>query len=375
MRSCCPGASLFASLYGAGSANRFRQHFDAQGVMAVAAVIPNLCDDVDTLDDLERIGLRAGPRTQAALGRWSTREGRAPLGRRRRRSLRVRPRHSCRSGRRDRDRQRRRRPGRPRSRRLARPRQRSSTRSPACTTRSAAGAGRARRGKRSRRSRLSAARTGSGSATAISGSTSCAARLCAPESRSRRSRRASRGLSASRQRSSRQRTIGCAPGSRRRPASFPFQEWFVARGHRDEVDGVRFEGDAAPAPGVLEALAGADAIVIAPSNPYVSIWPILAVEEIRAALVAPPRAVRCGQPARWRPRRQRTGRPYARPDGGRHGSGACRGLLRGPDRRARRRRIRPRARPARVRRVVTQTLMTDLDASRRLAEAVLGAAA
>ena len=37
--------------------------------MAVATVIPNLCDDVDTMDDLQRIGLRAGPRTQAALGR------------------------------------------------------------------------------------------------------------------------------------------------------------------------------------------------------------------------------------------------------------------------------------------------------------------
>ena len=56
---------------------------------------------------------------------------------------------------------------------------------------------------------------------------------------------------------------------------FPFQEWFVARGHRDEVDSVRFEGDARPAPGVLEALAGADAIVIAPSNPIVSVQPIL----------------------------------------------------------------------------------------------------
>ena len=67
-----PRASLFASLYGAGSANRFREHFDAQGVMAVAAVIPNLCDDVDTMDDLQRIGLRAGPRTQAALGRLAT---------------------------------------------------------------------------------------------------------------------------------------------------------------------------------------------------------------------------------------------------------------------------------------------------------------
>jgi LPPG:FO 2-phospho-L-lactate transferase len=68
--------------------------------------------------------------------------------------------------------------------------------------------------------------------------------------------------------------------------SFPFQEWFVARGHRDEVDAVRFEGaeDASPAPGVLEALRAADVILIAPSNPYVSVGPILAVGGIRAAL-------------------------------------------------------------------------------------------
>ena len=68
--------------------------------------------------------------------------------------------------------------------------------------------------------------------------------------------------------------------------SFPFQEWFVARGHRDEVDAVRYEGaaEARPAPGVVEALEGADVIVLAPSNPYVSLGPILAVAEIRAAL-------------------------------------------------------------------------------------------
>src|SRR5262249_29260741 len=68
--------------------------------------------------------------------------------------------------------------------------------------------------------------------------------------------------------------------------SFPLQEWFVARRHRDEVDGVRFEGAEAarPAPGVVQALERADAILIAPSNPYISIWPILGVEEIRAAL-------------------------------------------------------------------------------------------
>jgi len=66
----------------------------------------------------------------------------------------------------------------------------------------------------------------------------------------------------------------------------PFQEWFVARGHEDEVDGVRFDGAEAarPAPGVLVALAEADLIAIAPSNPYVSIGPILAVREIREAI-------------------------------------------------------------------------------------------
>jgi LPPG:FO 2-phospho-L-lactate transferase len=70
--------------------------------------------------------------------------------------------------------------------------------------------------------------------------------------------------------------------------SFPFQEWFVARGHADEVDAVRFEGAEAarPAPGALEALETADLVVVAPSNPYVSIWPILAVAELRGALAA-----------------------------------------------------------------------------------------
>jgi LPPG:FO 2-phospho-L-lactate transferase len=66
----------------------------------------------------------------------------------------------------------------------------------------------------------------------------------------------------------------------------PFQEWFVARGHRDPVDAVRYEGAAGArsAPGVLEALERAELIVIAPSNPFVSIGPILAIEEIRSAL-------------------------------------------------------------------------------------------
>ena len=75
--------------------------------------------------------------------------------------------------------------------------------------------------------------------------------------------------------------------------TFPFQEWFVARGHRDEVDALLFEGaeDARPAPGVLEALRAADAILVAPSNPYLSIRPILEVRAISEALES--RSVRC----------------------------------------------------------------------------------
>ena len=68
--------------------------------------------------------------------------------------------------------------------------------------------------------------------------------------------------------------------------TFTFQEWFVARGHRDPVDGVDFAGadTAQPAPGVRDALERADVIVVAPSNPFVSIGPILAVPGIRKAL-------------------------------------------------------------------------------------------
>ena len=64
-----PQASMYAPLYGAASAARFRDHAQAIDVTAIACVVPNLADDVDTLDDLQRIALRAGPRTQAAFGR------------------------------------------------------------------------------------------------------------------------------------------------------------------------------------------------------------------------------------------------------------------------------------------------------------------
>lgn len=67
-----------------------------------------------------------------------------------------------------------------------------------------------------------------------------------------------------------------------------FQEYFVARRHEVAVTSVRFEGveHASPAPGVLEAIAAADTVVICPSNPVVSIGPVLAVPGIGEAVAA-----------------------------------------------------------------------------------------
>src|SRR5262245_6400854 len=156
---------------------------------------------------------------------------------------------------------------------------------------------------------------------------------------------------------------------------FAFQEWFVARGHRDEVDGVRFEGDAGPAPGVVDALESADLLLVAPSNPYVSIGPILAVPAIRAALVArrvP--AVAISPLIGGRAVRGPADRMLARLAGGTspgHVAAQYTGLidalvvdeedahdLDGV---------------GEVRPIVTRTLMTDDDARKRLAEAALGA--
>jgi len=65
-----------------------------------------------------------------------------------------------------------------------------------------------------------------------------------------------------------------------------FEEYFVQRWYQDPVKSVRFAGasDAEPAPGVIEAITTADAILIAPSNPVTSIGPILAVPSMRDAL-------------------------------------------------------------------------------------------
>jgi LPPG:FO 2-phospho-L-lactate transferase len=159
--------------------------------------------------------------------------------------------------------------------------------------------------------------------------------------------------------------------------TFPFQTWFVARGHRDEVDAVHYAGapEAAPAPGVLEALRAADVILIAPSNPYVSIGPILAVAEIRAALEE--RSVPCvaisplvgGRavkgPADRMLRRLAGGTTPA------HVASCYAGLI---DVLVLDVADAPADLPPGIRAVVTHTLMTDLDAARQLAAAALDAA-
>jgi LPPG:FO 2-phospho-L-lactate transferase len=159
--------------------------------------------------------------------------------------------------------------------------------------------------------------------------------------------------------------------------TFPFQTWFVARGHRDEVDAVHYAGapEAAPAPGVLEALRNADVILIAPSNPYVSIGPILAVAEIRAALEA--RTVPCVAVSPLVGGRAVKGpadRMLERLAGGTtpaHVASCYLGLI---DALVLDVADAPAELPHGIRPVVTHTLMTDLDAARQLAAAALDAA-
>ncbi|HZS14763.1 MAG TPA: 2-phospho-L-lactate transferase [Candidatus Dormibacteraeota bacterium] len=72
-----------------------------------------------------------------------------------------------------------------------------------------------------------------------------------------------------------------------------FQEYFVREQCRPQISSIRFDGisRARPAPGVLEALGSCDAVIVCPSNPVISIGPILAVPGVRAALQAVPRCV------------------------------------------------------------------------------------
>jgi len=158
--------------------------------------------------------------------------------------------------------------------------------------------------------------------------------------------------------------------------TFGFQEWFVGRGHRDDVDAVSFEGadDATLPRAAVEALAEANAILIAPSNPYVSIQPILAVPAVRTALEA--RRVPClavSPLVGGRAVRGPADRMLSRMAGGvtpGHVAGCYEGLIDALV-------IDAEDAPAQagLATIVTSTLMTDLDASRRLAEVTLAAAA
>lgn len=156
---------------------------------------------------------------------------------------------------------------------------------------------------------------------------------------------------------------------------FAFQEWFVRRRHADEVDAVDYEGseNALATPGVVQSIVAADAIIFAPSNPYLSIGPILAVGEIREALER--RQARCiavsplvGGAAVTGP----AARMLTRMAGGaepRRVAACYNGLIDAlvideSDAPA----------EAEVDLVVTQTLMRDANAEKRLAEIVLEAA-
>lgn len=68
----------------------------------------------------------------------------------------------------------------------------------------------------------------------------------------------------------------------------PFQEFMILGGHEAPVAGVELRGieDARPTPEVLDILARAEAIVVGPSNPVISIGPILAVPGLREAIEA-----------------------------------------------------------------------------------------
>jgi LPPG:FO 2-phospho-L-lactate transferase len=72
------------------------------------------------------------------------------------------------------------------------------------------------------------------------------------------------------------------------PLDLHFQEYWVQRHAEDPVKGIRFEGieRAAPAPGILDAIAAADVLLLCPSNPVVSIGPILSVPGVRDSVAA-----------------------------------------------------------------------------------------
>ena len=193
-----------------------------------------------------------------------------------------------------------------------------------------------------------------------------------------RSRRGSPPRSASRRRSCPRPTTGCARGSTPPAGEFPFQEWFVARGHRDEVDGAALRGRRVARPGAGRARGDRR------GRPA----PARAEQPVRLDRADPRRAARSATRSRarrvpcvavspligGRAVKGPADRMLARLAGGtspRHVAGCYAGLIDAlvvdeadaddldglGD----------------VRPIVTRTLMADADARRRLAEAALGA--
>jgi len=70
--------------------------------------------------------------------------------------------------------------------------------------------------------------------------------------------------------------------------TLPFQQWFVRRRAEPAVRAVRFMGGRTPAPGVVAAIHACDVVVMGPSNPYVSVDPILCLDGVRAAIANKP---------------------------------------------------------------------------------------
>lgn len=67
-----------------------------------------------------------------------------------------------------------------------------------------------------------------------------------------------------------------------------FQDWFVRRRTEPKVRAIHFDGELAPAPGVLDAIEACDLVIMGPSNPYVSIDPILSLAGVREAVAKKP---------------------------------------------------------------------------------------
>ena len=368
----------FEPLYGPGSASRF-----AHARPRRAVSIPELEADVDTLDDLERLSLSVGRRTTLVLNRHElvavhAREGRLPLGRRRRREARARAARRPRTGRADRDRQRRRRRRGARPPRLTRPRLRALR-----------ARGPQRRGARLGPSRgdVAGARVGEavgrrGLVPARRSRPRAASRADAGASRagsrSRRSPRASSRRPGSRPGSCPRRTTRSERSSSRRRGRSRSRSGSSPGGTRTRSTRWSTRAPTRPAPprASLEAIEAADVVVRRAEQPvHARSTRSSAVAAIRDALES--RRARCVAVSPLIGGRAVKGpldRMLTRMAGGTSPAHVAR-CYDGPDRRARDRPRPTRRRTPTSRSSSADTLMTDREAARRLAETVLEAAA